>query len=440
MKWSCGIIPLFTVFILAVMSGCGEDRSPVSPDAGEGEITFEITYAPWTPLAAKPAAVQKTDRATAYVYTSGGENLLEQDLEIAEGRARGSITVKAQKDLRVTLVFFEGETVTHIGEDADVDVPARGSTKAEITAQYMGTVISAPDSAYVGKEYRLSWQKRPFAETYDVQESPTVDFTDFWGLYFGPDTTFVVPAKEEDDANNQYYYRVRVSTEYGFGPWHGQSSTGIAGEEGTVIIDIPLPPDNSPAKSLRLIAPNGGESFRQSTPFTIAWVSTNIDSVTLELSIDNGKTWKAIVTNVSATSGRYTWTTPGSLSQNCMVRIKDVSGTPEDRSDAAFTITSTVSRYITLLSPNGGEKITGGESLNVRWDSAGNDAVRIELSTNGGASWRMLTPAVADSPRVFIDLAPDLSSPNCLVRVSHPNNTKMADVSASPFTILPAPA
>jgi formylglycine-generating enzyme required for sulfatase activity len=232
-----------------VMITCGKDRSPL--DAGKpgksgsgetGTVEFQVQFAPWKPLAAKSTASQKIDRATVYACDADENEIATLNLEMAEGMARGKLVVPAQKKLRVVLGFFDGETVRYLGEDT-VDVPARGSVTAKITEQYLGTTILAPDSAYAGKEYRLSWMKRPYAESYEVQESLDADFSDSWGIYSGKDTTCVVEGKGEDEAGSTFYYRARAYTEYGYGPWHGQGKTGIAGESGTVIIEAPIPED-----------------------------------------------------------------------------------------------------------------------------------------------------------------------------------------------------
>ena len=256
-----GVYFLLILTGILLAFGCGEDKSsPLSSGntgvKGSGEIAFQVSYAKWKPLAAKAAAVEKIDRAAAYVYDTEENGILEQDLEMAEGRAKGNLIVQSQEGLRVALVFYDGEIVRYIGEAMKVDVPARGVVAVEIVEQYLGTTIVAPDSAYVGKEFSLTWMKRPFATGYEVQESTDPEFTDVSNIYAGADTTCVVEPKYDSDAKLTFYYRARAYTYYGWGPWHGQGKTGIAGKEGTIVIDVPVPPDvPGEEKAITVISP-----------------------------------------------------------------------------------------------------------------------------------------------------------------------------------------
>ncbi|MHB9030147.1 MAG: hypothetical protein ACYC9O_15380 [Candidatus Latescibacterota bacterium] len=248
---------LIPVLSLLILSGCESDRSPLNTGKSDfresGEITFSVTFAPWKPLAAKAVAVEKIDKATAYAYTD--EKLAgSQDLELINGRAKGHLVVPAQDSVRVALGFLDDKIVRYLGESF-VDVPSRSGVTVNITEHYLGTTVIAPDSAYVGKDYRLRWMKRPFARWYEVQESKSPDFTEAWGIYTDTDTTCVVAAKNIYNSKINFYYRARVWTDYGPGPWHGQGVTGIAGDEGTVIIDVPVPPDTPAGKPTAYGAP-----------------------------------------------------------------------------------------------------------------------------------------------------------------------------------------
>ncbi len=71
---------------------------------------------------------------------------------------------------------------------------------------------------------------------------------------------------------------------------------------------------------LRIVYPNGGESFRVGSRMTIQWAGVpGTDIVTLEYSTDNGGTWN-LITN-SATGLQYTWLNiPNAVSTNCLIR------------------------------------------------------------------------------------------------------------------------
>lgn len=92
-----------------------------------------------------------------------------------------------------------------------------------------------------------------------------------------------------------------------------------------------------------LTAPNGGETW--DTVHTITWnASTDPegDSITYEidLSTDNGNTWKNIATGVSGTSYEYDFSNE-TASSICLIRIRAYDGysySDNDQSDGVFTI------------------------------------------------------------------------------------------------------
>ncbi len=336
------IVPL--ALCVGIIFACGENKSPLSSGkettGAPGNVAFTVTYAPWKTLAAKAAGAEAIDRVTAYIYDTDGEEILSADLTLEEGRAKGSLTVPSQENLRVALAFYSGETILFLGEDTDVDVPERSSATADITAHYMGAAISAPDTAIAGKSYALSWMRRPFAESYSVEEASESDFSDSWEVYSGPDTTCVIDPKSASEAGTAFYYRVSVVTQYGRGPWHGQGKTGIAGSGGTVVIDIPLPSIPS-GDGITLYTPNGGETWPAWSTHAITWTSAGIDRVNIEYSSTGGLTWLPVATEVAAAGGTYAWKVADSPSSTCLVRITD-SANPETSvtSRAMFTISS----------------------------------------------------------------------------------------------------
>jgi hypothetical protein len=80
---------------------------------------------------------------------------------------------------------------------------------------------------------------------------------------------------------------------------------------------------------LRLITPNGGETFIVDSTALIQWHSQNLDdSVILEYSIDNGYSWKTITDG--ATNGSFLWKTPFVLSNRCLIRVINNNTTTKD--------------------------------------------------------------------------------------------------------------
>ena len=108
-------------------------------------------------------------------------------------------------------------------------------------------------------------------------------------------------------------------------------------------------------KSLTVSTPNGGESWEASTTQNITWTSENVDNVKLEYSTNNGTDWTDIVASIDATAGSYAWTVPIRPSENCLVRILDVTNlSVTDVSDDPFTIKESTGETIAFFSHRDG--------------------------------------------------------------------------------------
>jgi len=211
-----------------------------TPVEGYGTVTLKVSFAPRQSGRAKVAGIETIDKVTAYVYDYEDTEVVHEDMKISEGKYSGRITVQAQNNLRVALAFFDGSIIRYIGEDSDVDVPVDGETTAVIVEHYMGTSVSAPDSVGVEGDYIVSWLTRPFADSYELQEATIIDFSDAVTKYTGANDSTVI----NNSVRDTYYYRARVNTLYGYGPWDsaGVDSTAVV-DKGTIIIDGDIPPD-----------------------------------------------------------------------------------------------------------------------------------------------------------------------------------------------------
>lgn len=99
-----------------------------------------------------------------------------------------------------------------------------------------------------------------------------------------------------------------------------------------------------------LISPNGGEVYDINTAYNINWNSSTVNSTTvrLEYSINSGLTWATIVSSTT-NNGSYSWTAPAVPSNQCLVRIVNLSFPAQmDTSDNVFTILTPVQ----VLYPN----------------------------------------------------------------------------------------
>lgn len=90
---------------------------------------------------------------------------------------------------------------------------------------------------------------------------------------------------------------------------------------------------------VQLITPNGGEFWQSNDIKEIKWVSSNIDNIKIEFSLDGGFNWNNILSSISASIGSYFWFVPNTQSSFCMIKITDVAdSTISDKSDNVFII------------------------------------------------------------------------------------------------------
>jgi hypothetical protein len=179
--------------------------------------------------------------------------------------------------------------------------------------------------------------------------------------------------------------------------------------------------------------PNGGESFITGKIYPINWDWTgSFSQVKIEYSLDGGNTWSSI-TSSTTNDGSHYWTIPNTPSNNCLIKISDVSN-PNcyDISDVSFSIQPT---SIQLLTPNGGERYTVGDVCAIHWNWQGTISnVKIEYSTDGGNTWTTIVSSTPNQGSYLWNI-PNLPTDSCKIRVSSVSDPNCFDVSDANFKI-----
>ena len=107
---------------------------------------------------------------------------------------------------------------------------------------------------------------------------------------------------------------------------------------------------NNIQPNITITSPNGGESWAAYSTRTITWSYTNVDNVSIEFSIDNGTSWTTLVASIPASQLSYSWTVPGTPSNYCSFRIKDIASSVSDINDAVFVIPNDL--WVQIKYPN----------------------------------------------------------------------------------------
>ncbi len=193
----------------------------------------------------------------------------------------------------------------------------------------------------------------------------------------------------------------------------------------------------TPTPIITVTTPNGGEYWQSGSNQEITWKSENVPFVKIEFSSNGLADWITVANSVPST-GSYAWNNiPNMNSSQCRIKITDATyGSPVDVSDNNFTISNQVIKSIKVLTPNGGEDWEAGTKQNITWNSSGIANVKIELSTDKGASWGVLVDNYAGSAFGW-NIGEALNSTSCQIRVSDATDNNVSDISDAVFVISP---
>ena len=187
-------------------------------------------------------------------------------------------------------------------------------------------------------------------------------------------------------------------------------------------------------ESLRIISPIGNEIWNAGTKKQIKWYSAGIDSVRIDYTTNNGQLWNLIAID-KLNTGVYDWNpVPNNASALAKVRIKDAKdGNPSTESTDPFTILP--QPKITVVAPNGNETWTAGSSEIIKWTSTSVENVKIEYTTNNGATWVLIAANAPSTGTYNWNVIPNISSLQCKIRISDSAAGIASDSSDDNFTI-----
>src|ERR1051325_2112253 len=134
--------------------------------------------------------------------------------------------------------------------------------------------------------------------------------------------------------------------------------------------------------SVHVTGPNGGEVLQAGSPHPISWTASNLLSLRIAFSTDNGSSWTTIADSIGPSQSPYNWTPPAIVSATCRVRITDdLVPFVSDQSDTNFTI---YVNPLALHDPLGGERWSAGSTRTIDWLAYQIPTLRLEYSPDGG--------------------------------------------------------
>ena len=169
---------------------------------------------------------------------------------------------------------------------------------------------------------------------------------------------------------------------------------------------------------IEVVTPNGGEIYTvgDACPIHWNWIGT-ISNVKIEYSIDGGATWNLITGSVQ-NEGCYLWTIPNIPTNECRIKITNVSDPNSfDISDANF-IVKRPSFYI--FDPDSGRELVAGETYPIHWNWKGSvSGVKLELwyKTQSGIEWWTITSNTPNDGSYYFNV-PYYISDSCGIKIT----------------------
>ncbi len=189
--------------------------------------------------------------------------------------------------------------------------------------------------------------------------------------------------------------------------------------------------------TIELVYPNGSESLTAGENCVIQWSSTGIEYVHIWYTVDSGINWVDIAENLPASDKDYSWTIPSGLAaEEVYISVGDETDDQiYDNSDAPFSIKSTTAeKHLRIISPNGGEQWTAGESRKITWESRNVDTINISY-TYDGSSYDQIARSVDASTGSYEWTVPGTPGENCKVLIYDTSDSGVTSMSYARFTI-----
>ncbi|HRI46348.1 MAG TPA: fibronectin type III domain-containing protein, partial [Ignavibacteriaceae bacterium] len=219
---------------------------------------------------------------------------------------------------------------------------------------------------------------------------------------------------------------------------------------------------------LTITTPNGGENLRAGSSKDIKWtvripsfqnnnpsvrnnlieeaedsftkpisgdgeVQSNFTFVILQYTTNDGATWVNIDSLVPGSQETFNWTVPQVSSENCKIRILDFTNRERgDTSDNLFTI---YKPSLVLTRPNTSVVWRSGSYERIEWTSNDVQSVRVDFSTNNGASWFAINQSQPADSGGFTWNIPAITSTQCRIRILATTNLAVGDTSDVQFTV-----
>ena len=213
---------LVLIFLILLSISCEKDRSPTKPEFSEtGTIQIVIKdetdvkknlpdSLSGTQKPARPAAVNQLE---VRVLNSSNSQITSKTFIPSGGYFEGTITVKAQDNLKVLCIGTNNGIIERFGMDENVNVKAGKTTTAAISgwnASYIPVITGISPNPSTDGSYTVTWNTASNATAYVLQEADNQQFSGAVASYSTASLQIFISGRSA----RTYYYRVQASNEY----------------------------------------------------------------------------------------------------------------------------------------------------------------------------------------------------------------------------------
>lgn len=181
---------------------------------------------------------------------------------------------------------------------------------------------------------------------------------------------------------------------------------------------------------LELLTVLDSAEFRAESSVHILWKAELVDSVAIEFSADNKRTWDKIATNIDARKEFYLWQIPSIESDECFIRIlsKDDS-TLVAMHQYPFRIGYPSLR---IVSPRAQDIWYAGTDDTIKWESDFIKFLSLFISYDDGTNWERLKSVYPAQSAFFVLRVPDTTVNSARVKLKGDT----LEVISDPFQIV----
>lgn len=184
--------------------------------------------------------------------------------------------------------------------------------------------------------------------------------------------------------------------------------------------------------------PTKGDIWPAYTTQRIQWISSNVDNIKIESSLDSGRTWNLIVASYPAAAEYYDWEVPFKISDSCYIRVTDVlnaSTTSSNFRGNPFRIPPPFLKIDTVSS-----NYFSGTVIPITWNFSGIKRINLFIGYGTNQIFKKIADTVSAKMEYFNWNLNDSISSNCYIRIEDATNPSISDTTKIPFAISRLPA